>query len=94
MTFFMVLNSGMTWRTMDAQDDFNLSDEKIGDYYTAARRVLTNIFGKRTVMAFVTSPEKAATYGNQAGRKGNVPCFYSIPGHRASHLQSSARSYS
>ena len=45
-------------KKLSIQDDFNPSDEKIGDYYTAARRVLTNIFGKRTVMAFVTSPEK------------------------------------
>ena len=45
-------------KKLSIQDDFNLSDEKTGDYYTAARRVLTNIFGKRTVMAFVTSPEK------------------------------------
>ena len=35
-----------------------LSDEKIGDYYIAARRVLTNIFGRRKVMAYVTSPAK------------------------------------
>lgn len=45
-------------KKLSIQEDFNLSDEKIGDYYTAVRRVLTNIFGKRTVMAFVTSPEK------------------------------------
>ena len=45
-------------KKLSIQDDFNLSDEKTGDYYTAARRVHTNIFGKRTVMAFVTSPEK------------------------------------
>lgn len=45
-------------KKLSIQNDFNLSDEKIGDYYMAVRRVLTNIFGKRTVMAFVTSPEK------------------------------------
>lgn len=39
-------------------DDFVLGDEKIGDYYIAARRVLTNIFGHRKVMAYVTSPAK------------------------------------
>jgi len=39
-------------------NDFVLSDEKIGDYYTAVRRVLTNIFGHREVMAYVTSPTK------------------------------------
>lgn len=39
-------------------DDFELSDEKIGGYYMAVRRVLTNIFGKREVLAYVTSTEK------------------------------------
>lgn len=39
-------------------DDFVLSENKIGDYYTAVRRVLTNIFGKREVLAYVTSLEK------------------------------------
>ena len=41
-------------------DDFVLTEEKIGDYYIAARRVLTNIFGRREVMAYVTSPTKDA----------------------------------
>ena len=45
-------------KKLSIQDDFHPSDEKIGDYYMAVRRVLTNIFGKRTVMVFVTSPEK------------------------------------
>ena len=43
---------------LSIQEDFVLSDEKIGDYYMAARRVLTNIFGRREVMAYVTSPAK------------------------------------
>lgn len=41
-------------RRLSIQDDFTLSDEKIGDYFMAARRVLTNVFGKRKVMAYVT----------------------------------------
>ena len=45
-------------RKLSIQDDFTLSDEKIGDYFMAARRVLTNIFGKREVMAYVTAPKK------------------------------------
>ncbi len=45
-------------RKLSIQDDFTLSDEKIGDYFMAARRVLTNIFGKRKVMAYVTAPKK------------------------------------
>ena len=45
-------------KKLSIQNDFVLSDEKIGDYYMAVRHVLTNIFGKRKVLAYVTSPEK------------------------------------
>ena len=45
-------------KRLSVQDDFTLSDEKIVDYYMAVRRVLTNIFGGRKVLAYVTSPEK------------------------------------
>ncbi len=45
-------------RKLSIQEDFTLSDEKIGDYYMAVRRVFTNIFGHRKVMAYVTSPAK------------------------------------
>ncbi len=39
-------------------EDFVLSAEKIGGYYIAVRHVLTNIFGRREVIAYVTSPAK------------------------------------
>ena len=42
-------------------DDFTLSAQKIDGYYTAARRVLTNIFGSRQVMAYVTAADKKST---------------------------------
>jgi len=45
-------------KKLSIYDDFVLSSEKTGDYYTAARCVLTNIFGKRKVMAYVTSPDR------------------------------------
>ncbi len=45
-------------RRLSVQDDFTLSDEKVGDYYTGTLRVLTNIFGAREVLAYVTSTEK------------------------------------
>ena len=45
-------------KRLSIHDDFTLSDEKIGDYYMAARHVLTNIFGRRTVLAYVTSADK------------------------------------
>lgn len=45
-------------RRLSPADDFTLSNEKIGDYYTGVRRVLTNLFGEREVLAFITSTEK------------------------------------
>ena len=42
-------------RRLSIEDDFTLSDEKVGDYYTGVRRVLTNLFGTREVLAYVTS---------------------------------------
>ena len=45
-------------RRLSVEEDFTLSDEKIGDYYTGVRRVLTNIFGTREVLAYVTSTGK------------------------------------
>lgn len=45
-------------RRLSIWDDFVLSDEKIGEYYTGVRRVLTNIFGAREVLAYVTSAGK------------------------------------
>ena len=45
-------------RRLSIESDFTLSDKKVGNYYTGVRRVLTNIFGTREVMAYVTSSEK------------------------------------
>ena len=45
-------------KRLSAERDFILSDEKIGGYYIGARRVLTNIFGTREVLAYVTATEK------------------------------------
>ncbi len=39
-------------------DDFTVSDEKIDGYYMGVRTVLTNIFGDRKVLAYVTSAVK------------------------------------
>ena len=47
-------------KRLSIQDDFARSDEKIGNYYIAVRQVLTNIFGKRKVLAYVTSPDKSS----------------------------------
>lgn len=45
-------------KRLSVGEDFMLSDEKIGDYYTGVRRVLTNLFGSREVLAYVTAAEK------------------------------------
>lgn len=47
-------------RRLSIETDFALSEEKIGDYYTGVRRVLTNIFGSREVLAYVTASEKSS----------------------------------
>lgn len=51
-------------RRLSTETDFTLSDEKIGDYYFGVRRVLTNLFGQREVLAYVTASEK-----NQSARR-------------------------
>ena len=45
-------------KRLSIEDDFVLSNEKIGDYYTGVRRVLTNLFGTREVLAYVTATAK------------------------------------
>lgn len=45
-------------RRLSIEEDFDLSEEKVGDYHIGMRRVLTNIFGAREVMAYVTSTGK------------------------------------
>ena len=45
-------------KRLSVETDFIFSDEKIGDYYTGAHRVLTNLFGNREVLAYVTATEK------------------------------------
>ena len=45
-------------RRLSIEEDFALSEEKVGDYHIGMRRVLTNLFGTREVMAYVTSTGK------------------------------------
>ena len=45
-------------RRLSIESGFSLSGKKVGSYYTGVRRVLTNIFGTREVMAYVTSSER------------------------------------
>lgn len=55
-------------RRLSIDKDFALSSEKVGGYYTGCRRVLTNIFGEREVMAYVTS---------SSGKSGSGRLFFS-----------------
>ncbi len=48
-------------RRLSIDSDFTLSAEKVGDYYMGCRRVLTNIFGTREVMAYVTSTNRGSS---------------------------------
>ena len=42
-------------KRLSVETNFTFSNEKIGDYYTGARRVLTEIFGNRETLAYVTA---------------------------------------
>ena len=48
-------------KRLSIQEDFSLSEEKIGDYYIGVRKVLTNLFDSREVLAYVTSSERENT---------------------------------
>lgn len=43
---------------LSIQDDFGFSEEKIVGCYTAVRRMLTNLFGNRNVLAYITSTDR------------------------------------
>mgnify|MGYP004550002063 FL=1 len=43
---------------LSGETDFAFSNEKIGDYYIGAHRVITNFFGCREIQAYVTATEK------------------------------------
>lgn len=45
-------------RRLSIERNFDLSERKVGDCHTGCRRVLTNIFGAREIMAYVTSPSR------------------------------------
>ena len=45
-------------KRLSIKEDISLSEEKIGDYYIGVRKVLTNLFESREVLAYVTSSER------------------------------------
>lgn len=61
-------------KRLSIETDFILSDEKVGDYYTGMRRVLTNLFCSREILAYVTASEKTRV---PAGCS-SAPCFQNI----------------
>lgn len=64
-------------------EDFILSAEKIGGYYTGSRRVLTNIFGERQVMAYVTSSGKEEGIRRLfSALFSRLSCRFSAPGRK------------
>ena len=42
-------------KRLSIETDFSFSEEKMGGYYIGVRHVLSNLFGERSVLAFVTS---------------------------------------
>ena len=42
-------------KPLSVETDFTFSNEKIGDYYTGVRHVLTKFFGRQKVLAYVTA---------------------------------------
>lgn len=51
-------------RRLSLKEDLVLSAEKIGNYYLGVCRVLSNLFGQREILAYVTVTEK-----NQGSRR-------------------------
>lgn len=45
-------------KQLSVETNFTFSNEKIGDYYTGVRRVLTMILGSQEVLPYVTATEK------------------------------------
>ena len=45
-------------RRLSMEINFTISDENIGNYCISVHRVLTNLFGQREVLTYVTASEK------------------------------------
>ena len=45
-------------KQLSLEQDFSLSEQPIGGYYTGVQMVLSNLFGERKIFAYVTSTEK------------------------------------
>ena len=69
-------------KRLSEEKDFTLSDEKIGGYYIGTRRVLTNIFGTREVLAFVTATEKEVPGVCSSVQYAQHSCRFSVHGRK------------
>ena len=70
-------------KQISIETDFIFSDKKIDGYFIAVRPVITNLFGSRKVLAYVTAPEP------ESGKKDffsvrffRNSCRFSVPGSR------------
>ena len=62
-------------KRLSVETDFAFSNEKIGDYYIGAHRVITNLFGCREIQAYVTATEKEPLNQTGSDRMKYIPLF-------------------
>ena len=60
-------------KRLSVETDFAFSNEKIGDYYIGAHRVITNLFGCREIQAYVTATEKEPLNQTGSDRMKYIP---------------------
>ena len=62
-------------KRLSVETDFAFSNEKIGDYYIGAHRVITNLFGCREIQDYVTATEKEPLNQTGSDRMKYIPLF-------------------
>ena len=62
-------------KRLSVETDFAFSNEKIGDYYIGAHRVITNLFGCLEIQAYVTATEKEPLNQTGSDRMKYIPLF-------------------
>ena len=62
-------------KRLSVETNFAFSNEKIGDYYIGAHRVITNLFGCREIQAYVTATEKEPLNQTGSDRMKYIPLF-------------------
>ena len=62
-------------KRLSVETDFAFSNEKIGDYYIGAHRVITNLLGCREIQAYVTATEKEPLNQTGSDRMKYIPLF-------------------